>query len=128
MVAIIGVLAAVAIPAYNGYRTTAAENSVRSEVSEMVKALQACVTVHNTADCVTLDIKMTISKTCTSAPSSKADTVGCYIDDTTDQCVSAAVQGVGAVVHGCQTFDLSTGIVGAYTKDKQCKNDGSCTL
>ena len=44
VVAIIGVLAAVAIPAYNNYR----DNAAQSEGSEIMKAVQACLTVATT--------------------------------------------------------------------------------
>ena len=43
VIAIIGVLAAVAIPAYNGYQTNARNNAVQGSLNNAAKAVQVCL-------------------------------------------------------------------------------------
>ena len=133
MVAIIGVLAAVAIPAYNGYRNTAAENAAKSEASEIMKALQACVTVESTTPlttCYDTDVNGTLSKTCTiSTLSAKATATGCHLKNSgTAGCASATVQGVGSFKHYCIQVNTTSGQVNTTNTgaDKYCKSDGTC--
>ena len=137
MVAIIGVLAAVAIPAYNGYRNTAAQNAAQSEGTEIMKALQACSTIETLATCYTASVNMTLSKTCT-APSvlsalPSGTSVGCHIRNMGSAgCASAHVQGVGGLKHWCVQVDTGTGQINttnSSTKaspNKYCKADGTC--
>ena len=54
VVAIIGVLAAVAIPAYNRYRADAAKTAVSSSLQSVGKAFAACLAVSPFDDCDTL--------------------------------------------------------------------------
>ena len=61
VVAIIGVLAAVAIPAYNRYRADAERNVVRSTLNQVIKAFNACIADQPFATCATNNINMTVS-------------------------------------------------------------------
>ena len=51
VVAIIGILAAVAIPAYNGYRKTAALGAMNSDATNIIRAVTACLTVNPFSSC-----------------------------------------------------------------------------
>ena len=51
VVAIIGVLAAVAIPAYQKYQRTAKVNVIAATLNQVEKAFPACLTVDNFANC-----------------------------------------------------------------------------
>ena len=61
VVAIIGVLAAVAIPAYNRYRADAERNVVRSTLNQAVKAFNACIADQPFATCAVDNINNTLS-------------------------------------------------------------------
>ena len=54
VVAIIGVLAAVAIPAYQRYQVQASENAVRGSLNNVSKAISACLAVDAVGDCDTV--------------------------------------------------------------------------
>ena len=51
VVAIIGILAAVAIPAYNKYRKTAAVGAMSSDATNIARAVTACLTVNPFSSC-----------------------------------------------------------------------------
>ena len=61
VVAIIGVLAAVAIPAYQRYQESAKINVIKGSLNNIVKAYNACLAVSDVAMCSTNDIDMTIN-------------------------------------------------------------------
>ena len=54
VVAIIGVLAAVAIPAYQRYQVQASENAVRGSLNNVSKAISACIANDPIANCDTV--------------------------------------------------------------------------
>ena len=130
VVAIIGVLATVAIPAYNKYRDGAAERAAMSEASQILKALQACMTEKTQAACATGNIDKTISTTCNVSGVATLPTSGssCSVAQKTDDvCVSAHRQGVNGVKHSCWQLDSSTGQVTGPDNSKYCKSaDGKC--
>ena len=135
MVAIIGVLAAVAIPAYNKYRNDAAQASAQAEATGVMKALQACQLVSDLATCydATGTVAMTLSKACTN-PSTlttgKATAAGCiYHQALTDGCASATVAGAGATLeHYCIQIDTSSGLRNTTNtgENMSCNNMGLC--
>ena len=61
VVAIIGVLAAVAIPAYNSYRADAERNVVRATLNNAIKAFNACISLRAFATCTVTDIDGTLT-------------------------------------------------------------------
>ena len=135
MVAIIGVLAAVAIPAYNKYRDNAAENAAQSEGSEIMKAVQACLTVATSTadinDCYNATVDGTLSKSCTVSTLTavgSATAATCYIKQTsagaTSGCASAHTQGVGGVKHYCASVS-TTGVVTGVA-NMACGMAGTC--
>ncbi|MCZ0932789.1 MAG: hypothetical protein OXJ52_06535 [Oligoflexia bacterium] len=135
MVAIIGVLAAVAIPAYNGYRDNAAQNASQSEGSEIMKAVQACLTVATTAtqidNCYNANVNGTLSKSCTVSglTALTVATAGtCYIKQTgagaTSGCASAHVQGAGSIKHYCAS--VTTAGVVTSVANMACGVAGTC--
>ena len=133
MVAIIGVLAAVAIPAYNKYRNDAAQASAQSEATGVMKALQACQLTDTLATCydATGTVNMTLSKACTvSTLTAKATAAGCHLkSDSTNGCASATVAGAGATLqHFCIQIDTSTGLrnVANSGENMGCNNMGIC--
>ena len=133
MVAIIGVLAAVAIPAYNKYRDTAAENAAKSEAQEITKALQACLTVatDNTSinSCWNTTVDGTLSKSCTiSTLTAAATATGCNLKQTavnaTTGCASAHVQGVGGLKHYCSAIGAGGTVTSVV--NMTCGMTGAC--
>ena len=61
VVAIIGVLAAVAIPAYNSYQANAKASTIRGSLNQIAKAFNACITVNNRTTCTSTTINGTIA-------------------------------------------------------------------
>ena len=51
MVAIIGVLAAVAIPAYQKYQESAKVGVIKGSINQIIKAFNACITAKSAGDC-----------------------------------------------------------------------------
>ena len=64
MVAIIGVLAAVAIPAYQRYQENAKTSTIRGSLNQIVKAYNACIAVDTYTNCAAAGgfINMTINQ------------------------------------------------------------------
>ena len=131
MVAIIGVLAAVAIPAYNGYRNSAAENAAKSQASEITKAIQACATINTYNDCIgstNLNVKGTLSRACTWATAIVAGACDVGYKSSTDKaCAAAHVKGVGMTYSSCIDINTNTGVVTPAVTGKHCEGaDGVC--
>ena len=61
VVAIIGVLAAVAIPAYQRYQENAKANTITSSLNQIVKAYNACISIDAYTTCTTANINMTLN-------------------------------------------------------------------
>ena len=62
MVAIIGVLAAVAIPAYQKYQANAKLGVIKGSINQIIKAYNACIAVESVATCATNDIDDTLKE------------------------------------------------------------------
>ncbi|MBC6416010.1 MAG: prepilin-type N-terminal cleavage/methylation domain-containing protein [Bdellovibrionales bacterium] len=82
VVAITGVLAAVAIPSYNVYRERSSQTLADQGVHNLMKAFELCLTDKTLDDCATKDIAGTISTPCFLSYS-EADTAspkkGCFM-------------------------------------------------
>ena len=119
-----------AIPAYNGYRNTAAQNAAQSEGSEVMKALQGLFR-KNSSYLLYSIVDGTLSKSCAvSALTGAATAVGCNLKNLgTNGCASAHVQGVGTLKHFCVQVNTSTGqtVTGASVgAGKTCGSMGLC--
>ena len=146
-VGIIGVLASVAVPAYNKYRKSALLGAAQSEGENLKKAFEACLAGGATfATCTTATIDGAVvctAATATISAAQKGIADGCSVSDTTGKakaCVAAYKVTGANWAHYCSSYDASTGawtdqagtpsgIVNgtqATANAKFCKNDGSC--
>ena len=129
VVAIIGVLATVAIPAYNKYRDSAASNAAKSEATQVLKAVQACLTDGTVTDCATTTAGDTIAKTCEPGLGAAATDDDCAIKANalgTEVCISAHRKAVGGVKSVCYKLVIGSGII-TNEGDKYCKTTGACS-
>ena len=121
VVAIIGVLAAVAIPAYNGYRASAAQGAVENSLQTVGKGFSACVALNTFGDCNTLD---EIEISCPDCKNQATTTSGSW-------CVDVEKEVSGTTYRGCiQTSGGVPTIVNTWDETPDCKsiNDFfSCT-
>ena len=62
VVAIIGVLAAVAIPAYQRYQTEAKKSTIKGSINQIIKAYNACISVKASTNCDDGHIDMTLAQ------------------------------------------------------------------
>ena len=149
-VGIIGVLASVAIPAYNKYRVDSNIGAVEAEVVGLKKAVEACLAAGgpfvNTAGsgCGSLDIGGVVS--CSAGATLAAANItgkssadnACHVgtDGKDDLCVSALKFTGGNWAAECHQYDAATGtwdvtkkgnnVLGTATALTGCKADGSC--
>ena len=61
VVGIMGLLAAIAIPAYNGYRRTANTGVLNASINQIMKAFPTCLAVNTFANCATANIANTLT-------------------------------------------------------------------
>ena len=93
VVAIIGVLAAVAIPAYQRYQLNAKNNVAMGSINQIKKAFAACVAIDPYATCNVPDIAMTLQQqpgaTVVHTHATNAMGIGCWLVtvDTQKACV-----------------------------------------
>ena len=122
VVAIIGVLAAVAIPAYQKYRAGAAENAAKADATSIMRAYQACL-AKGDSGCLSADVNDTITTPCTAAGSGSPTADGCYWHKAASKgCFSSKRSGA----HYCYGISSLTTGAAEGVKDKYCKNDGDC--
>ena len=74
---IIGVLAAVAIPAYNGYKRDAAKSAIISSLNSVAKGFSACLTLNKWASCNSLSGMKVSCPGCTNTSSNSGNTSLC---------------------------------------------------
>ena len=125
VVAIIGVLAAVAIPAYNSYREGAAENAAKASAKSIYKAIQACLANGDAfSDCTNTKVNNTLDKGC-STGTSKLNDDSCQITTMgTDFCVATATNMKAVCQDSGGNEKAAKALVG--TNNAHCKTDGTC--
>ena len=129
--AIIGILAAVAIPAYNAYQNNAKIGVVESSLNQMLKAFNACLAVGNTvSQCGTATVNGTVR--------AQANTVldGQTMSGAAPACLSVAYQTGGTTTQqGCFQLDATGNLVSpsmgsaTFPTDAEIGNaaKGACT-
>lgn len=117
-VGIIGVLASVALPAYNRYRQTSAGRASEAEAQNMIKAFQACLASGDSiATCATRDISGVLTTPCggiLSAGKASPSDEGCHYSENgaeTKICFDSVKVTGGFVVSSCAQYDVATGLV-----------------
>ena len=145
-VGIIGVLASVAIPAYNKYRENAAQGAAEREGQNLRKALEACMaTGAQLSSCVNANIDGALEVACTAASYSAAQkasvlvTAGntchwAYKSTTNIGCYDSIKVTGGFAATYCFSYNGGTDSVtstsdsdeGANTLTALCKTDGTC--
>ena len=144
-VGIIGVLASVAIPAYNKYRVNSNISAVNAETIGLKKAVEACLAAGgsfnktNAVDCGHHTIGGVVTCTgITASPTVAAGYAGsCHVgsNGTTKLCVSSLKVTGGNYSSQCEQYDPATSLWTQSTKHdelgtaghKWCKNDGTCS-
>ena len=117
-VGIIGVLASVAIPAYNKYRQNAADGAAEAEAQSMMKAFQACIAGgSDMTACATANIDSVITG-CTQAAAIAnlaAANDGCHWATVAatfaNTCYSSIKITGGYVALHCASYAVGTGVV-----------------
>ena len=132
VVAIIGILAAVAIPAYNAYQDNAKIGVVESSLNQVVKAYNACLAVGNTAaTCATNNVNGTVRAQAmtmiVATAGTAATTPGCFVvsyqtggTDTQKACVA-----LGPTGEQVGTFPTTAQI--GMSGSGMCAGTGVCT-
>ena len=123
VVAIIGVLAAVAIPAYNAYRADANRNMIRSSLNQIIKAFNACISAETFATCAPAGTALT-NNTINGTLAAQQGTTVQSVGDAANACFM--VEGAG--VSGCVSFDVNgqvTPVNAQSATDDQISNNGS---
>ena len=120
VVAIIGVLAAVAIPAYNKYQKSAKLSVVKGSLNQIQKAYNACLSVGTFAACSSSDIDDTL-KAQTGA------TVAATVTGTTKACFIATH--TASTYDGCVEFNADGEVVNISDTDALIEATATaCTL
>ncbi len=120
VVAIIGVLAAVAIPAYQKYQTNAAQQSLLGSMHNISKAFQACLTVSGFSSCQTLSA---IGINCEACIDSTTNNARVGVGANTF-CVAAEAEIGGTTAKTCVQIATTTGASSLANnwKPNQCSN------
>lgn len=145
-VGIIGVLASVAVPAYNQYRRNATLGAAESEAQNFKKTLQACMATGNAlTTCATNNVNNTLEKDCdptahtAQAKASDLVTAGAKCEFQTPgtsgkACYSSIKISGGFAAAYCISYDGANDTVksekgssdGATLIGGLCKTDGTC--
>ena len=104
VVAIIGILSAVAIPAFRGYQKRAEDGVVNFSLNTIEKGIAACLTLGEPANCKTLGAINVNCATGTTCVFKTEDT-----SDNNPQCWEVA-RGTGPQFRGCLQINTDTGL------------------
>ena len=102
VVAIIGILAAVAIPAYQRYQENAKANVITGSLNQIAKACASCLAVGDIATCTTSTIDDTIQPQPNAAITNVASS-------TAEECWTVAGAGSLLNYNGCVAINNTTG-------------------
>ena len=118
VVAIIGVLAAVAIPAYNRYKANAARGAFAATGTNVVRAFQACTAANSFLQCDTLqEIGINLD----------AYGPGMEEADAPNFCADLTQEIDGEVFMGCYSVNISTSLASSTFSDSTCFSDAPTT-
>ena len=128
MVAIIGVLAAVAIPAYQKYQASAKTGTIKGSVNNLIKAYNACLAVENAGTCT----NNTINGTLNAQPNVAITNVA---SSTAEECWTVVGSGNLANFGACVAITNTDGSVTRQSSDTDianatapaCSGAGVCT-
>ena len=120
VVAIIGILVAVAILTYNGYRANATLGALDSTGTNVIRAFQACITLNAFTGCDTLtELKVTVSN---------LQTVNPQHANAPNYCVGIEDEIGGETFKGCYSVNAATNTVDSTYNDSTCfVDDGAGT-
>ena len=126
VVAIIGILAAVAIPAYNSYQDNAKVSVIKGSLNNVTKAFNACITVNTFGNCVQPTIQMTLNaQPGTTVTTGMGATQACFM-----------VEHAASGYEGCVQFNDNGQVTLGPSDDAQIKaaatmcnsSSGACAL
>ena len=128
MVAIIGILAAVAIPAYNAYQANAKTSTIKGSVNNLAKAFAACITVNDPTLCAT----NTINNTLVAQPNVAITNAA---SSTAEECWTVVGSGTLNNYSACIAINNTTGRITRQSSDTDignatapaCSGSGACT-
>ena len=127
VVAIIGILAAVAIPAYNAYQENAKVGVVKSSLQQVIKAVNACLAIGEVTACGTNDVNGTVRAQANTTIMGLAGTsTTAAVGTTNEYCFVVAYQTGGSDTQkACVALDENGNIAGTFPTDAQIKAKGS---
>ena len=125
VVAIIGILAAVAIPAYNSYQAKAKVNTILGSINNIAKAVNACIAVNPFGTCApagTSLVAADVNNTLNAQPGTTIESVG----DANNACFIVTGSGNLSGHSACIEFDSNGNTTTRTTSDTEVRGTSSC--